>query len=139
MRVLVTGGAGFIGHHLVRALSERGDDVVVLDDLSTGRADRLAAMDGRVEIVTGSILDAAALDRVVHGCHVILHQAALPSVARSVADPVRSNAVNVEGTILLMLAAARHRVRRVVYAASSSVYGRRMSASTRPLACCSGR
>ena len=124
MRVLVTGGAGFIGHHLVRALSERGDDVVVLDDLSTGRADRLAAMDGRAEIVMGSIHDPAALDRVLRGCHAILHEAALPSVARSVADPVRSNAVNVEGTILLMLAAARHGVRRVVYAASSSVYGR---------------
>ena len=87
MRAAVTGGAGFIGHHIVRALLERGDEVAVIDDLSTGFAWRLDEVRQDIEFVEGSILDAAALDRVIVGAEVVFHQAAIPSVARSVLDP----------------------------------------------------
>jgi len=123
LRALVTGGAGFIGHHLVRRLLERGDDVRVIDDFSTGFASRLARFDDRVEIVNGSILDEAALERAMSGCEVVFHEAAIPSVARSVAAPRASHAANVTGTIEVMLAAGRLDVRRVVFAGSSSIYG----------------
>ena len=123
MKILVTGGAGFIGHHLVRGLLARGDEVTVIDDLSTGFRSRLDHVLGSIDFVEGSILDPHALDRAVDGCEVILHEAAIPSVARSLLKPDVSNAVNAGGTIQVMLAAARHGVRRVVYAGSSSVYG----------------
>lgn len=123
MRVLVTGGAGFIGHHLARGLLERGDEVTVIDDFSTGFAWRLEPLSGEITLVEGSILDEAALDRAMAGSEVVLHEAAIPSVARSVVAPRASHAANVTGTIELMLAAARHGVRRVVLAGSSSVYG----------------
>ncbi len=123
MRALVTGGAGFIGHHLVRALLSGGDAVNVIDDFSTGDRARLDAVRDRILLVEGSILDAGALDEAVASCEVIFHEAAIPSVARSLVDPGRTNRVNAAGTIEVMLAAARHGVRRVVYAGSSSVYG----------------
>lgn len=123
MRVLVTGGAGFIGHHLVRGLLARGDEVSVLDDFSTGFRSRLEAFGDRVELVDGSILDPRALDAAMAGCEVILHEAAIPSVARSLINPRLTNEVNVTGTIEVMLAASRHQVRRVVFAGSSSIYG----------------
>src|SRR6266550_846973 len=121
VRVLVTGGAGFIGHHLVQALLDADHDVAVIDDLSTGHASRLDRVIDRINFVQGSILDPAALDAAAAGCEVILHEAAIPSVARSVANPRASNEANVGGTIEVMLAAARHKVRRVVLAGSSSV------------------
>lgn len=123
MQVLVTGGAGFIGHHLVRGLLARGDSVSVIDDFSTGDRSRLVPFRGRIALTEGSILDPAALDSAVAGCEVILHEAAIPSVARSVVTPLLTNGVNVTGTIQVMLAAARRGVRRVVLAGSSSVYG----------------
>jgi UDP-glucose 4-epimerase len=123
MRALVTGGAGFIGHHLVRALLERGDEVAVIDDLSTGMASRVDPVRDRIMFVQGSILDPAALDEAMAGCEVVFHEAAIPSVARSVVSPQASNQANASGTIEVMLAAARHGVRRVVFAGSSSVYG----------------
>jgi len=123
MRALVTGGAGFIGHHLVRGLLERGDDVTVIDDFSTGNRARLDHIRDRIDLVEGSILDEVALDRAVAGSEVIFHEAAIPSVARSLVTPRLTNNVNVGGTIEVMLAAARHHVRRVVFAGSSSVYG----------------
>lgn len=123
MKALVTGGAGFIGHHLVRALLERGDEVVVLDDLSTGYRERLAPLEHRIRFIEGSILDPGTLDDAVAGCDVVFHEAALASVERSFAEPVATNEVNVSGTIEVVLAAARQSVRRVVFAASSSVYG----------------
>ena len=123
MRVLVTGGGGFIGHHLVQGLLARGDEVSVIDDFSTGDRARLEPLRGQFSMTEGSILDAGALDEAMRGCEVILHEAAIPSVARSIVNPHLSNQVNVTGTIELMLAAARNRVRRVVYAGSSSVYG----------------
>jgi UDP-glucose 4-epimerase len=123
MRALVTGGAGFIGHHLVRALVERGDEVVVLDDFSTGLRSRLVPLEGHIELVEGDIRDAVAVDRAIAGCSVVFHEAAVPSVARSVRDPRLTNDVNTTGTIEVMLAAARAQVDRVVFAGSSSVYG----------------
>lgn len=123
MKVLVTGGAGFIGHHLVTALVARGDEVAVIDDLSTGSADRLRPLEGRIAFTDGSILDAGALTQAMRGCAVVFHHAALASVAASVEDPVRTNEINVTGTIEVMRAAAAAGVRRVVFAASSAAYG----------------
>jgi nucleoside-diphosphate-sugar epimerase len=123
VRILVTGGAGFIGHHLVRGLLERGDEVSVIDDFSTGFRSRLEPFLDRVTLVEGSILDPAALDEAMKASEVVLHEAAIPSVARSLVTPRLTNEVNVSGTIEVMLAAGRHRVRRVVLAGSSSVYG----------------
>jgi UDP-glucose 4-epimerase len=123
VKAVVTGGAGFIGHHLVSGLVEAGWDVAVIDDLSTGNAERLSSLAGRIEVVIGDIRDPAALDRVLAGSDVVFHEAAIPSVARSVADPRRTNEVNANGTIEVMLAATRARVRRLIFAGSSSVYG----------------
>lgn len=123
MRALVTGGAGFIGHHLVRALVERGHDVAVLDDLSSGHISRLDPIADRIAFIEGSILEPPALDRAAAGAEVVFHEAALTSVAKSTADPRRTNEVNVTGTIEIMQAASRHGVRRVVFAGSSAVYG----------------
>ena len=106
MRYLITGGAGFIGHHLVRGLLARGDEVHVIDDLSTGDASRLDEVRDRISFTKGSILDPAALDEAVAGCEVILHEAAIPSVARSLLTPRLTNEANVSGTIEVMLAAA---------------------------------
>jgi nucleoside-diphosphate-sugar epimerase len=123
MKVLVTGGAGFIGHHLVRGLLARGDAVNVIDDFSTGDRSRLVPFRGRITLTEGTILDPTALGEAVAGCDVILHEAAIPSVARSLVTPLLTNEVNVTGTIEVMLAAAHFGVRRVVLAGSSSVYG----------------
>ena len=123
MKALVTGGAGFIGHHLVRELLDRGWAVAVLDDLSTGDAARLSPFADRIEVVRGDIRDPAAVDKASASADVVFHEAALPSVARSVRDPRLTNDINTSGTIEVMLGAARAGVRRVVYAASSSVYG----------------
>jgi UDP-glucose 4-epimerase len=123
MKALVTGGAGFIGHHLARGLVERQDEVCVLDDLSSGNIARLGPIRDRLTFVQGSILDSAALDRAMAGMEVVFHEAALASVARSIVDPIQTNEVNVTGTIGVLLAAARHGVRRVVFAGSSAVYG----------------
>ena len=120
---LVTGGAGFIGSHLVEGLLDRGDAVRVLDDFSTGRRENLAAFMDRITLVEGDLNDPAALEKAVAGVEVIFHEAALPSVPRSVADPLTSNRVNVTGTVALLWAAKNAGVRRVVYAGSSSVYG----------------
>jgi UDP-glucose 4-epimerase len=123
MRVLVTGGAGFIGSNLVHALLDAGDSVRVLDDLSTGRAENLAGVRGDIELVEASIVDLEAVRAAVAGCEVVYHQAALPSVPRSVEDPLQTHRVNATGTLHVLQAAREAGVRRVVYAASSSAYG----------------
>lgn len=120
---LVTGGAGFIGSHLVHALLARGDDARVLDDFSTGRRSNLAEVEGRIELIEGSICDREVVARAMAGVECCFHQAAIPSVPRSVADPWASNRANVEGTLNVFLAARDAGVRRVVFASSSSVYG----------------
>jgi UDP-glucose 4-epimerase len=123
MNALVTGGAGFIGSHLVRSLAAAGDTVRVLDNFSTGRSENLAGVEGRVEVVEGDIRDQFHVRRAVAETEVVYHLAALPSVARSVADPVASHQANVDGTLNVLLAARDSGVRRLVYASSSSVYG----------------
>ena len=121
IRALVTGGAGFIGSNLVRALLERGDDVRVLDNFSTGSRGNLAGLD--VEVVEGELRSYERVHAAVRGTDVVYHQGALPSVPRSVQDPLTTSAVNVEGTLNVLLAARDEGVRRVVFASSSSVYG----------------
>jgi UDP-glucose 4-epimerase len=123
MNALVTGGAGFIGSNLVRALAAAGDQVRVLDDFSTGRPENLDGVDSPVEVVEGDIRNQLQARKAVVGAEVVYHLAALPSVARSVADPRASHQVNVDGTLNVLLAAGEAGVRRLVYASSSSVYG----------------
>jgi UDP-glucose 4-epimerase len=120
---LVTGGAGFIGSNLVRALVERGEKVRVLDDFSSGRQENLAGLESRAQIVRGDVTDAAAVAEVMAGADYVLHQAAIPSVPRSIEAPVASDRVNVLGTLTVLEAARKARVKRVVFAASSSAYG----------------
>jgi UDP-glucose 4-epimerase len=123
MRVLVTGGGGFIGSHLAAHLLEQGHHVRVLDNFATGRRANVARLSAEVELIEGDIQSYERVTNAVAGCEVVLHQAALPSVPRSVQDPLTSNATNVVGTLNVLLAARDHDVRRVVYASSSSVYG----------------
>ena len=121
-RVLVTGGGGFIGSNLVRALLVRGDDVRVLDNFATGNRRNLDGLTD-VEIVEGDLRSYERVHTAVRGSEVVYHQGALGSVPRSVQDPLTSTAVNVEGTLNVLLAARDEGVRRVVFASSSSVYG----------------
>jgi UDP-glucose 4-epimerase len=123
VRVLVTGGAGFIGSNLARALLARGDDVRVLDNFSTGNRGNLAGLEHDVELVEGDLRSYERVHAAVRGVEVVFHQGALPSVPRSVQDPLTTTAVNVEGTLNVLLAARDEGVRRIVNASSSSVYG----------------
>jgi UDP-glucose 4-epimerase len=123
VKVLVTGGGGFIGSNLVRALVERGDDVRVLDNFSTGNRANLAELANDVEVVEGELRSYERVHAATRGVEVVFHQGALPSVPRSVQDPLTTSAVNVEGTLNVLLAARDEGVRRVVCASSSSVYG----------------
>ena len=120
---LVTGGAGFIGSHLCTALVERGARVRVLDNLITGRRANLAHLAGRIEFIEASITDEAATRQAAEGVSVIFHQAAIPSVPRSVKEPQLNHDANVNGTFNVLMAARDAGVKRVVYAASSSAYG----------------
>jgi len=120
-RVLVTGGGGFIGSHLVNALLERGDEVRVLDNFSTGARANIAGLG--VEVVEGELRSYERVHNAVRGTEVVFHLGALGSVPRSVQDPLTSGAVNVEGTLNVLLAARDEGVRRVVFASSSSIYG----------------
>ncbi len=131
-RYLVTGGAGFIGSHLVEALLLRGEEVRVVDDLSTGKranleaataAARAGGAAGTPEFVEGDLADLAVATAAVAGMDYVLHQAAIPSVPRSVADPVSSNRANIDATLNVLVAARDAGVRRLVFAGSSSVYG----------------
>jgi UDP-glucose 4-epimerase len=123
VKALVTGGAGFIGSNLVRGLLERGDEVRVLDNFSTGNRANLAGLD--VEIVEGELRSYERVHNSVRGVEVVFHLGALGSVPRSVQDPLTSSAVNIEGTLNVLLAARDEGVRRVIYSSSSSIYGNR--------------
>ncbi len=123
MRYLVTGGAGFIGSHTVDELVRRGHQVVVLDDFSAGKEENLSQAAGKTKLIRGSITD---LDTVRSACRevdYVLHLAARTSVPRSVKDPLETNRINVDGTLNMLVAARDAKVRRVVFAASSSAYG----------------
>jgi len=120
---LVTGGAGFIGSHIAAALMASGARVRVLDDLSTGHRENLEEIGGDLDFIEGSVADESLLNKVLDGVEVVFHEAAIPSVPRSVEAPKQTHVASVDGTFSLLLAARDKRVRRVVYAASSSAYG----------------
>ena len=123
MKALVTGGGGFIGSNVVRALLARGDDVRVLDNFATGSRANLAGLESDVQLVEGDLRSYERVHAAVRGAEVVFHQGALPSVPRSVQDPLTTTAVNIEGTLNVLLAARDEGVRRIVNASSSSVYG----------------
>jgi nucleoside-diphosphate-sugar epimerase len=123
MRYLVTGGAGFIGSNIVDELVRRNQDVIVLDDLSAGKASNLAAIRDKIDVHLGSITDLAAVQSAIKGADYVIHLAARTSVPRSVKDPLETNLVNIDGTLNVLVAARDAKVRRFVYAASSSAYG----------------
>jgi len=120
---LVTGGAGFIGSNLVEALVQQGESVRVLDNLSTGKLSNLGNFNGRIDFIQGDICDLSVVREAVKGVDYVLHQAALPSVSRSVNNPIATNEANVVGTLNVLTAARDANVKRMVYACSSSVYG----------------
>src|SRR5437660_9660975 len=122
-KYLVTGAAGFIGSSLVRALLERGDEVRGIDNFSTGRRENLTEMLSRIDFQEADILDLDAMHKACAGVDYVLHEAAIPSVPKSVLDPLGSNRANVDGTLNVLVAARDAKVKRVVYAASSSAYG----------------
>lgn len=128
---LVTGGAGFIGSHIVDELVRRGEQVRVLDNFSTGKRENLAPATGRardaVDVMQGDIQDWSAVQRAMQGVDYVLHEAALASVPQSIADPLHTNQVNVAGTLNVLLAARDANVKRVVLAGSCAVYGNNAS------------
>jgi len=137
MRIAVTGGGGFIGANLSARLLAGGDEVVVIDDFSTGRRENLVGLD--VELVEGTILDSKSLDRAFRGAAAVVHLAAVPSVPRSLVDPMRSHAVNATGTLHVLEAIRRAGGPHLIVASSSSVYGavptlpKREDSATRPM------
>jgi nucleoside-diphosphate-sugar epimerase len=123
MRYLVTGGAGFIGSNTVDELVRRGHGVVVLDDLSSGKEDNLADVRGKITLIKGSITDLEMVQKAMLQADYVIHLAARTSVPRSVKDPIDTNRINVDGTLNVLVAARDNKVKRVVFAASSSAYG----------------
>ena len=122
-KYLVTGGAGFIGSHLVEALVKRGEGVRVLDNFLTGKRENIAAFLEDIDLIEGDIRDLETCKHAVEGVDFVLHQAALPSVPRSVEDPILTNEINIRGTLNLLLASRDAGVKKFVFASSSSVYG----------------
>jgi nucleoside-diphosphate-sugar epimerase len=123
MRYLVTGGAGFIGSNTVDELVRRGHSVVVLDDLSSGKEDNLAELRNKITFIKGSITDIEVVRKAMYEAEYVLHLAARTSVPRSVKDPIETNKINIDGTLNVLVAAKELKVKRVVFAASSSAYG----------------
>ncbi len=122
-KYLVTGGAGFIGSHLVESLLSRGQDVRVLDNFLTGKRENIADFSDKIELIEGDIRDFATCKKALSGVNVVFHQAALPSVPRSVEDPFLTNAINVGGTLNMLIASKEAGIEKFVFASSSSVYG----------------
>jgi UDP-glucose 4-epimerase len=120
---LVTGGAGFIGSSLSRALLARGDKVRIIDDFSSGRRENIADFRDRIELIEGDILDGVVLGPAMDGVDLVFHEAAIPSVPKSMEEPLENHAANATGTLMVLERARRSGVRRVVYAASSAAYG----------------
>jgi nucleoside-diphosphate-sugar epimerase len=140
VRVLVTGGAGFIGSNLVAELLVRGHAVKVLDNFSSGHRHNLDSVGGEVDLVEGDLRSYERVHHAVRGCEIVFHQGALPSVPRSVQDPITTSEINIGGTLNVLLTARDEGARRVVFASSSSIYGdapgfpRREDAAPMPLA-----
>lgn len=124
-KVVITGGAGFIGSHLAEELAGQGYQVIILDDLSTGKSENIASLleKDNVEFIQGSVTDLPLLQRLFQDVEYVFHQAALATVPGSIEDPLTTNEINIEGTLKVLLAARDNGVRKVVYASSSSVYG----------------
>jgi len=135
-KVVVTGGAGFIGSHLAKELARRGYEVIILDDLSTGRMKNITGLTKtrnptnsttqktqQVVFIQGSVTDVLLLQKLFQGAHYVFHQAAIPSVPRSIANPQASHEANITGTLNVLLAARDNGIKKVIYASSSSVYG----------------
>jgi nucleoside-diphosphate-sugar epimerase len=122
-RILVSGGAGFIGYHIVRRLLVDGKKVRVIDNLSTGIEERIGVLRRSIDFVYGDLADPAVSDEVAKGMDCVIHQAAVPSVQRSIEDPVGTNRANVTATLNLLESSRKHKIHRFVYAASSSAYG----------------
>jgi nucleoside-diphosphate-sugar epimerase len=123
MRYVVTGGAGFIGSNTVDELVKRGHSVVVLDDLSSGKEENLSEIRNKITLIKGSITDIEVVRKAMHEAEYVLHLAARTSVPRSVKDPIESNRINIDGTLNVLVAARDAKVKRIVFAASSSAYG----------------
>jgi UDP-glucose 4-epimerase len=123
VRILVTGGAGFIGSNLVEELVARGHAVRLLDNFSSGQRHNLAGLEGEVDLVEGDLRSYERVHHAVRGCEIVFHQGALPSVPRSVQDPITTSEINIGGTLNVLLNARDEGVRRVVFASSSSIYG----------------
>ena len=123
MKFLVTGGAGFIGSHIVDAFVKNGDKVTVIDDFSSGTRENLQGVVNKIELVEGDIRDKALVNKAMHGVDYVLHQAALRSVPKSLGNPELYNDVNINGTLNILTAAKDAKVKRVVFASSSSIYG----------------
>lgn len=122
---LVTGGAGFIGSHLVETLIGQGQEVKVLDNFCTGKRENIVPFMDKMKLIEGDIRDVARVNEVMKGVDFVLHEAALHSVPKSIDDPVSNNDVNVRGTLNILIAARDNKVKRVVFASSSSIYGER--------------
>ena len=122
-RVLITGGAGFIGSHLVDHLMTNGNAVTVLDDFSSGKWENLAhANSNRLRVIEGSVLDPKSIDRAIAGCDRVYHLA-VQCVRRSLGKPIENHQINATGTLMVLEAARRHEVQRFIYCSSSEVYG----------------
>ncbi len=122
-KYLVTGGAGFIGSHLVEYLVDQGQEVRVLDNFLTGKRENISAFLDRIELIEGDIRDFDTCQKALNGTDFVLHQAALPSVPRSIEDPLLTNEINVRGTLNLLIASQKEKAKKFVFASSSSVYG----------------
>jgi len=122
-KYLVTGGAGFIGSNIVHSLVKRKLPVRIIDNLSTGKMDNLANLSNKIHLIEGDICDLATVRMAVKGIEYVFHQAALPSVPRSIENPLASNETNIKGTLNILIASRDSQVKRVIYAGSSSVYG----------------
>ena len=122
-RYVVTGGAGFIGSHIVEELLLRNEKVAIIDNFSTGKRDNVKPFEGTAEIIDTDLADAKNLAQIIKDADYVIHQAAIPSVPKSIIDPVKSHHANVNGTLQLLVACREAGVKRVVYASSSSLYG----------------
>jgi nucleoside-diphosphate-sugar epimerase len=122
-RILITGGAGFIGSNIAQELIKRGDDVKIIDNLTTGKVTNIKNILDKIKFIQGDIRDLNLLKKLMKEVDYVFHQAAIPSVPRSVKDPIASNRTNVEGTLNVLVAAKDNNVKKVIYASSSSVYG----------------